>query len=675
MSHNPQQYQKYFNAAKDLHGKRKHEDNMDVIRAQKRSLPICYGRRPLVTEIVNNENVILVSETGSGKTTQLPQYLLEAGLAKTGMIGCTQPRRVAAISVANRVAKEKNSQVGTLIGYTVRFEDVTSEQTKIKYMTDGMLLRESLLDPLLMKYSIIILDEAHERTIHTDVLFGVVKAAQARRTQTKKKDLKIVIMSATLQAEHFSSYFNNAKICFIEGRRHPIKIKYTEEVQTDYIHAALVTALQLHQEVPLGHDILVFLTGQEEIESLARLIKDCTMHLAENLSKVAVFPLFAALPHSEQIKAFRQTPEGFRKIILATNIAETSLTIPGVKYVVDTGMVKCKGYNPTTGFELLKVSPVSKAQARQRCGRAGRECPGVCYRLYTEDSFHSLEETTVPEIKRCNLKGVVLQLLALGVNDVLRFDFMDSPSQEALQDALRQLVLLKAVNSLNEQKLTDHGRLMAAFPLDPALARCLLSSIDLNCSEEMISIVALLSVESITYTPSDKREKARKSFQKFVSSEGDHITLLKFYRAYKQAKGNMDWCREHFVNLRAIKTVQRIQNQLREMFTRMNLKLSSCAGSKDFTPVRKALALGMFMNSAERQRDGSYTTISSKESVHIHPSSSLFRSQPSCVIYNESVQTSKRYIRNVCIVDPLWLIDACPEYFKNHISVPQAVSS
>lgn len=690
----------YFDAANDFYRKRKlqesgqfhhvngttHHHQIDnnnnqmrkkkksfhnVNRVQRELLPIHFGKRALISEVMKNESIIVMSETGSGKTTQLPQYLLKTELSQRGVICCTQPRRVAAITVAARVAEERNVPIGDLVGYTVRFEDVTSAKTKLKYMTDGMLLREALLDPLLQKYSVIILDEAHERSVQTDVLFGVVKRAQANRRTSKP--LKIIVMSATLQADEFSKYFNNAKVCFIEGRRHPIKILYTEEIQKDYTHACIVTALQLHREKPLGHDILVFLTGQEEIDSVSKIIQDIVLHAKEHFGNIDVRPLFASLPNSVQIKAFQPTQVGRRKIILATNIAETSVTIPGVKYVVDCGMVKAKAYSPSTSLDMLKVQPISKAQSRQRCGRAGRECPGECFRLYPEKSFLALNEDTVPEIQRCNLKSVVLHLLALGLKDVLTFDFMSQPHEGGLQDALNQLLLLGAVESVESQKITDKGKLLATFPLDPALSSCILAAQELGCTEEVLTIVSLLSVESLTYTPHNQRERSRKSLQKFMSSEGDHVSMLLLYRAFKHAKKNVDWCREHFINVRNMTTVSKIKKQIREISVRSNITLKSCG--TDYSLIRKALAAGMFMNSAERQKDGTYLTIKQRQQVQIHPSSVLFNSKPSFVVFNEVMETSKRYMRNLCVVDPTWLVQASPTYFDGKNLIPQSVAT
>ncbi|XP_073874475.1 ATP-dependent RNA helicase DHX33 isoform X4 [Macaca fascicularis] len=400
----------------------------EAVELQRRSLPIFQARGQLLAQLRNLDNAVLIGETGSGKTTQIPQYLYEGGISRQGIIAVTQPRRVAAISLATRVSDEKRTELGKLVGYTVRFDDVTSEDTRIKFLTDGMLLREAISDSLLRKYSCVILDEAHERTIHTDVLFGVVKTAQKRRKELGKLPLKVIVMSATMDVDLFSQYFNGAPVLYLEGRQHPIQVFYTKQPQNDYLHAALVSVFQIHQEAPPSQDILVFLTGQEEIEAMSKTCRDIAKHLPDGCPALLVLPLYASLPYAQQLRVFQGAPKGYRKVIISTNIAETSITITGIKYVVDTGMVKAKKYNPDSGLEVLAVQRVSKTQAWQRTGRAGREDSGVCYRLYTEEEFEKFDKMTVPEIQRCNLASVMLQLLAMKVPNVLTFDFMSKPS-------------------------------------------------------------------------------------------------------------------------------------------------------------------------------------------------------------------------------------------------------
>ncbi|XP_022098582.1 putative ATP-dependent RNA helicase DHX33 [Acanthaster planci] len=630
------------------------------------SLPIYPARGKLMRELQKNASSIVIGETGSGKTTQIPQYLVEGNVCKGGMVACTQPRRVAAISIATRVAKEMNANLGEEVGYCVRFDDTTSAKTKIKYMTDGMLLREAILDPKLSRYSIVILDEAHERTVHTDVLFGVVKKAQKQRSGNDARTLKVIVMSATMDVDHFSLYFNNAPVLYLQGRQHPIQLLYSSESQTDYLFAAMVAIFQIHQKQPASEDMLVFLTGQEEIETLVRSIKEVARDLPSDCPGLVVTPMYAALPSHLQLKVFQPTPPGKRKIILSTNIAETSVTIPGIKHVIDTGKVKAKSYQPGSGLDMLKVQWVSQAQAWQRTGRAGREDSGTCWRLYTESEFSRLPVNTIPEIQRCNLANVVLQLLALNICDVLTFDFMDPPSKESLHSALEQLQLLGAVDKENNQQLMPIGREMSVFPLEPRLARVILASKQHGCLEEILTIVSLLSVESIQHSPQNKREAALAAWRKFQSSEGDHLTLLTMYRAYKAVKGNKEWCFENFVHQRNMRHAMEIRAQLRDLCVKAGLPIMSCG--QDTTPVRKCLVQGLFMNSAELQRDGTYFTLDRKQTVSIHPSSCLFQCKPAYLLYGELVQTTKCYMRNVCVIDPQWLYDVAPDYFRQRVA-------
>ncbi|KAM0922381.1 hypothetical protein ACQ4PT_006212 [Festuca glaucescens] len=404
------------------------------LQDERKNLPVYKLKDDLLKAIEEYQVLIVVGETGSGKTTQIPQYLHEAGhTAKGKKIACTQPRRVAAMSVAARVAQEMGVKLGHEVGYSIRFEDCTSEKTVIKYMTDGMLLREFLGEPDLASYSVVIVDEAHERTLSTDILFGLVKDIVRFRP-----DVKLLISSATLNAVKFSDFFDGAPIFKIPGRRYKVDIHYTIAPEANYIKAAVATILKLHVTEPAG-DILLFLTGQEEIETVEEVLKERMRTLASKMAEMVICPIYANLPTELQAKIFEPAPEGTRKVVLATNIAETSLTIDGIKYVIDPGFCKIKSYNPRTGMESLLRAPISKASADQRAGRSGRTGPGKCYRLFTEYNFvNDLDDDTVPEIQRSNLANVVLRLKALGVNDLVNFDFMDPPASESLLKALEE---------------------------------------------------------------------------------------------------------------------------------------------------------------------------------------------------------------------------------------------
>ena len=376
------------------------------MKEQKESLPIYQFKKDLIQAIHENKILVVIGETGSGKTTQITQYLLEAGYIKKGKrIGCTQPRRVAAISVAKRVAEEMGVVLGEEVGYSIRFEDLTSSSTIIKYMTDGMLLREALVDKDLSQYSALMLDEAHERTIHTDVLFSLLKT-----TAQKRDDFRLIVTSATLDAEKFSSYFYNCKIFRIPGRTFPVEILYTKEAESDYLDAALTTVMQIHLVEPAG-DILLFLTGQEEIDTACQILYERMKKLGDEAPELIILPVYSALPSEMQTRIFEPAPPGSRKCVIATNIAEASLTIDGIYYVVDPGFAKIKVFNPKLGMDTLVVAPISQASAKQRAGRAGRTGPGKCYRLYTEDAYkNEMLPVTVPEIQRTNLANTVLLL-------------------------------------------------------------------------------------------------------------------------------------------------------------------------------------------------------------------------------------------------------------------------
>lgn len=630
---------------------------------QRKSLPVYGVRNRLISEIQKHSTVIIIGETGSGKTTQIPQFMHEVRLDRNGIIGITQPRRVAAITLSQRVAQEMNTDCGAIVGYTVRFEDVTSEYTKLKYLTDGMLLREAMLDTLLMSYSIIVLDEAHERTVHTDVLFGIVKQAQALRNEKLLKPLKIIVMSATMDVDHFSDYFGSVPILYLEGRQHPIQVFHAVHRQDDYVFSSLVTIFQIHQDAPANQDILVFLTGQEEIEAMARSIRLIMKDLEGKCPCLKVYPLYSSLPSHQQLDVFRSTPQGMRKVILSTNIAETSITISGIKYVIDSGMVKVRTHHPGTGLDVLKVQRISQAQAWQRTGRAGRESPGFCYRVYTRQEFDALLKNSIPEIQRCNLANVVLQLLALEI-DVLTFNFLDKPPKELVNGALQQLKQLGAIDAVEGTKLTKVGHQMALFPLDPRFSKILLSAKDYGCLEEILSIVALLSSESVFVIPPSKREKAVAAHKKFFSSSGDHITLLNIYRSFSAVTQKKRWCHENFLNMRNLQYASEVRSQLAELCQRCKMPLSSCNQNMD--QVRKCLATGLFMNIAELQRERQYLTVESRQIVAIHPSSVLYSLQPHCVLFTEVIQTGSCYMRQVSQVDPEWLRDIVPEYVQQH---------
>ncbi|KAG6837310.1 hypothetical protein H0H93_011405 [Arthromyces matolae] len=625
------------------------------IQEQRRSLPIYKLRDPLLKAIGEHQVLIVVGDTGSGKTTQMVQYLAEAGFTDKGRVGCTQPRRVAAMSVAKRVSEEVGCRLGQEVGYTIRFEDCTSPETKIKYMTDGMLQRECLIDPLCSQYSVIMLDEAHERTIATDVLFGLLKKAVKRRP-----DLKLIVTSATLDAEKFSKYFFGCPIFTIPGRTYPVEILYTKEPETDYLDASLITVMQIHLSEPPG-DILLFLTGQEEIDTACEILFERMKALGPKVPELIILPIYSALPSEVQSRVFEPTPPGARKVVIATNVAETSLTIPGIYYVIDPGFSKQNAYDPRLGMDSLVVMPISQAQARQRAGRAGRTGPGKCYRLYTEAAYRNeMLPNSIPDIQRTNLSSTILQLKAMGINDLLSFDFMDPPPAPTMLTALEALYALSALD--DEGLLTRLGRKMADFPMEPPLAKMLIASVELGCSDEILSIVAMLSVQSVFYRPKEKQGQADSKKAKFHQPEGDHLTLLTVYNGWKNANFSNPWCYENFIQARSMRRAQDVRKQLLGIMDRYKHDILSAG--RDYNVVRKAICSGFFRNAAKKDPQEGYKTLVEGTPVYIHPSSALFNRNPEWLIYHELVLTTREYCHNVTAVEPKWLVEVAPQFFQ-----------
>lgn len=626
-----------------------------TIKQQRESLPVFHFRSQLIQAIKDNQIMIVVGETGSGKTTQLTQYLAESGFGNEGMIGCTQPRRVAAMSVAKRVAEEVGCEVGAEVGYAIRFEDRTSKDTVIKYMTDGHLQREIIMDPDLKRYSVIMLDEAHERTIATDVLFGLLK-----KTVKRRPDLKIIVTSATLDADKFSSYFNEAPIFTIPGRTFPVEILYSKEPESDYLDAALVTVMEIHLSEPAG-DILVFLTGQEEIDTACEVLYERMKALGPNVPELIILPVYSALPSEMQSRIFDPAPPGSRKVVLATNIAETSITIDGIYFVVDPGFVKQNAYDPKLGMDSLVVVPISRASAQQRAGRAGRTGPGKCFRLYTQQAFETeMLPTTIPEIQRQNLANTILLLKASGINDLLHFGFMDPPPMNTMLTALEELYALSALD--DEGLLTRLGRKMADFPVEPSLAKGLVYSVDLGCSDEMLTIVSMLNIQTVFYRPKEKQSQADQKKAKFHDPHGDHLTLLNVFNAWKHSGYSNAWCFENFIQARGVRRAKEVREQLMKMMQRYRHPIVSCG--RDNEKVRRALCSGFFRNSARKDPQEGYKTLIEGTNVYLHPSSALFGKNAEWVIYHSLVMTTKEYMHITTSIEPKWLVEAAPTFFK-----------
>ena len=578
------------------------------------------------------------------------------------------------MSVAKRVAEEVGCPLGQEVGYTIRFEDFTGPETKIKYLTDGMLLRECLDDPDFEEYSVIMVDEAHERTVSTDVLFGLLKGTSMqyliRRVvltkfadATKRRpDLKLIVTSATLDAEKFSEYFLNCHIFTIPSRTYPVEVLYSREPHMDYVLASVTTVMNVHRREPPG-DILLFLTGQAEIDTVRQLLFERAEALGSKVSKLITLPIYSALPSEVQSRVFEPTPPGTRKVVIATNVAETSLTIPGIIYVVDPGFAKQNAYDPRLGMDSLVVMPISQAQARQRSGRAGRTAPGKCYRLYTKSKYRNeMSPNSTPEIQRTNLSHTILMLKAMGIDDLLAFDFMDRPSRRIVRDAVKTLRALSALDD-GDDSLTPLGRKMADFPMEPQLAKVLIASVEFKCSEEILTIVAMLSVPNVFYRPRDKQAQADAKKAKFHQPEGDHLTLLATYEGWKASGFSDAWCAGHFIQAEHMRHARDVRKQLLGIMDRYKHNVVSAGRDRD--RVRRAICSGFFRNAAEHDpRQRCLWTLAEKAPVYIHPSSALYRHPPDWCVYHEVVRTTREYCYNVLAIEPEWLAELAPQFFK-----------
>ncbi|KAF7317971.1 hypothetical protein MKEN_00885500 [Mycena kentingensis (nom. inval.)] len=620
-----------------------------TLKEQREYLPAFASREDLLKCIRENQVIVVIGETGSGKTTQLAQFLYEDGYCQHGLIACTQPRRVAAMSVAKRVSEEMECKLGTTVGYAIRFEDCTNADTKIKYMTDGILLRESLNEPDLDRYSVIILDEAHERSLNTDILMGLLRKILSRR-----RDLKLIVTSATMNAEKFSNFYGNAPCFTIPGRTFPVELFHSKSPCEDYVDSAVKQILQIHLSNPPG-DILVFMTGQEDIEITCSVVTERLSQMKEPIP-LAVLPIYSQMPADLQAKIFDPTADGRRKVIVATNIAETSLTVDGILYVVDAGFSKLKVYNPKVGMDALQITPISQANANQRKGRAGRTGPGYCYRLYTEMAFmHELFESTIPEIQRTNLANTVLLLKGLGVKNLLEFDFMDPPPQSNILNSMYQLWVLGALDNVGD--LTPSGRKMNDFPMDPSMAKMLIASVEYQCSAEMLTIVSMLSVPSVFYRPKERMEEADAAREKFNVPESDHLTLLNVFNQWKSHGYRDEWSMRHFLHPKLLRKAREVRTQLEDIMNFQKMTLIS-AGT-DFDLLRKAIAAGYFHQAARAKGIGEFVNIRSGLPCHLHPTSALYGLgyTPPYVVYHELILTSKEYMTQVTAIDPYWLAE------------------
>ncbi|KAL8736702.1 MAG: hypothetical protein Q9166_000068 [cf. Caloplaca sp. 2 TL-2023] len=752
---------------------------------QRKSLPVWSHANTIRQSLRGKDVLLLIGETGSGKSTQVPQILIKESWCALqripatrandmkgfvhvgGCIAITEPRRVAAVSLARRVAEEMGTPLGSsspasTVGYNVRFDNSTSPRTKIKFLTEGMLLQEMLRDPWLRDYSAVIVDEVHERGVNVDLVMGFLRTiVNGNYGGRDGVPLKVVVMSATLNMECLADFFEggytslisngdllsngyslaedestwsgisdsdeektsigaknhingqtelkrdpkfkaspiseigkefdspvqfsknanpsslskptnaldatHVATCNIEGRQHSVKVVYSPEPVQDFVDASLQTIFQIHYKEPLPGDILVFLTGQTTVESLEHLVNEYATGMSPDVPKILVLPLFAALPQTAQQRVFHPAPPKTRKVILATNIAETSVTVSGVRFVIDCGKSKIKQYRTNIGLDSLLVKPISKSAATQRKGRAGREAPGQCYRLYTEQDYHKLQPQNTPEILRCDLAQAVLTMKARGVFNVMNFPFLDPPPREAMVKALMQLFQLKALD--DSGAISKIGLEMARLPLTVPLARVLLAAADseLKCISEIIDIISALSVENIflALNSEEKEEQAQAARRELYRREGDHLTLLATVQAYSAEKTDRKgWAERHFVSHRAMQAVIDVRKQLRsqcyysEMLAVSDVSYSLAMPSEIATSILKCFLKGFVTNTARLMPDGSYKTIVGNQLVAIHPSSGLHGKKVEAIVYNEFVFTNRSYARGVSAVQMDWVGEA-----------------
>nr|SZF06513.1 probable ATP-dependent RNA helicase DHX35 [Psoroptes ovis] len=639
-----------------------HNKSNISIEQQRLRLPIHNFKNHIIYLLEKYQVLIIIGETGCGKSTQLPQYLYEnAYLNNNKVIGITQPRRIATISLACRVAEEMNLNLGEQIGYSIRFEDNYDENmTKIKFMTEGILIREMMNDPLLTKYSIIIIDEAHERSVNTDILLSLLK-----KIIKKRLDLKLIISSATLESESICKYFNtiNGKqtdrctVLCIDGRAYPVEINYLIEPTANYVQESIETVKKIHENYPNG-DILVFLTGQEEIEEVVEEIFQYSKDLK-------IFPLYASLPTNEQVKIFQILPPHIRKVIVSTNIAEASITIPNISFVVDCGFVKIRHFNTKSATDSLMIVPITKASAEQRSGRAGRHKSGFTFRLYTEKEFKKLSDFTSPEIERISLSSTILQLKALGIDNIVKYDFLTPPPSKNIIAAFDILFALKAIN--DDGSLTDPlGMQMAEFPLNPTFSKMLLISEQFGCSEEILTITSMLQVQNIfTYpTQGQRAQQARRAKYNLSVEEGDLITYLNIYNQFQQQSQIRSWSDKNYLHYKGLLRAVEIRNRLKHLLKRFKIQLKS---SDNIESILKCIVSGFFTNAAKLHEDGIYRTIRGDYELYIHPTSVLYtvKRLPKFVIFTEVIKhTTKDYMKDITVIKPNWLYELAPHYYE-----------
>jgi ATP-dependent helicase HrpA len=613
-------------------------------------LPISGARDEIRRAIETHQVVIVCGETGSGKTTQLPKICLEAGRGVAGAIGHTQPRRIAARAVAARIAEELKTPLGQLVGFKLRFQDRSRPEGLIKLMTDGILLAETQGDRFLDAYDTIIVDEAHERSLNIDFLLGYLKWLLPRRP-----DLKIVITSATIDPERFSKHFGDAPIINVSGRSYPVTIRYRpveldedDDETATAEQAAILAAVDELWRDQTG-DILLFLSGEREIRETAESLRK---HHPQGCD---ILPLYSRLAQDEQERVFR--PSGRRRIVLATNVAETSLTVPGIRAVIDTGVARISRYSHRSRLQRLPIEKISQASANQRTGRCGRVGPGIAIRLYSEEDYRARPEFTEPEIQRTNLAAVILQMHALKLGDIEAFPFVEPPDGRYVRDGQRTL---REINALSDEgQLTEMGRRLAKLPLDPRLGRILLAGVDERCLEEVAIIAAALSVPDPRDRPADKQTQADQKHAPLRHDQSDFLSLLKLWQAYIEQREKLSraklrgWCRDNFLSYLRLTEWHDVHSQVMEVVKgELALKPNTQPGT--YESIHRALLAGLLSQVAQRKEQAEYLGANGTK-LHIHPGSGQFKAKPPWIVSSEQVETTKVYARNVARVEPLWI--------------------
>ncbi|MDZ7842526.1 MAG: ATP-dependent RNA helicase HrpA [Gammaproteobacteria bacterium] len=620
--------------------------NLPALRCDE-ALPITARKGDIQQAIHDHQVVVVCGETGSGKSTQLPKFCLEMGRGIDGYIGHTQPRRVAARAIAARLADELDSEIGGHAGYKLRFEEQLGDETYVKVLTDGMLLAELETDRLLAQYDTLIIDEAHERSLNIDFLLGVLKRLLPRRP-----DLKVIITSATIDPQKFSRYFDDAPVLEVSGRTWPVEIRYRpfnrdggDSVDRDLEVALLHAVDELFREGP--GDILIFLPGEYHIHKTAGLLRK------KHYRDTEILPLYARLPGGEQQRIFR--PGGRRRIVLATNVAETSITVPGIRFVIDTGLARISRYRPARQVQALPVEPVSRASASQRAGRCGREADGICIRLYSEDDFNAREEFTPPEVQRTSLASVILTMHNLRLGDVEEFPFLEPPPPRMVKAGYRLLEELGAIDG--ERRLTATGRRLARIPADPRIGRMLLAADDHRCTNEVLTIAAALSVQDPREYPVDRLDQARQAHAEYRHGKSDFLGLLNLWERYRRDTRDLSrrqrtrYCRDRYLSTTRMREWRNVRDQLKSIARELGIRSNDAPAAE--SAVHKALLTGLLGNIARRHMQNEYLGTQGKK-LYIHRSSALFKHRPDWLMCAELVQTGKLYARTNAAIDPAW---------------------